>query len=497
MNETSAAADIDGEARLLAQVKRFREHWLADDRFRGAVVADPGAAFAAAGLDLDPAPFAFVWRSGARYDGAAPEIRAYRELDRRARDYLAFCADDGGAIEPYRAWRERQIARAAFAQGYVIAPVSLHLPFAVELTRGCSFGCWFCGLSASRLEAALPADLDAFEKTMGALHAVLGASGARGFLFWATDPLDHPDYEAFAEVFRRVFGRFPTTTTAGPHLDFDRTRRLMALARAGDCPGLRFSVVSLRRLGGLHATFTAEELADVDLVMVNRESTAALAEAGHARDVARRWPERAAHERSKLAAFNPGGPGDDDGIWTHRTIACVSGFLVQPVEGRVRLISPEPCSDRWPDGYAVFDEARFEDPAGFARALDRLVARNMKPDPPERLALQRGVTVEAMARTEVRARGRGHQVTVRAKRRDIGHLPALAEAFRGGAGVEETARDISRRFGIEPRTAGKDAATLWRQGVLVEPIFAFADADADTDADPDAREPRTEAPPAG
>ena len=59
-------------------------------------------------------------------------------------------------------------------------------------------------------------------------------------------------------------------------------------------------------------------------------------------------PELAEHERDKLRRA-----GADPGQVAHRTIACVSGFLIEPAAGRVRLISPEPCSDRWPDGYVA------------------------------------------------------------------------------------------------------------------------------------------------
>ena len=476
MTDHRPASDADVDPKLYARVKRFWERWTADDRFRAAVSADPEAA--AAGFEIDPAPLAYLWRFGAPADRAAPEYRAFQRLRGRAEAYFDFANDDEGAISSYRSWRARQRARSAFAQGCFSAPINLHLPFTVELTQGCSHGCWFCGLSAPPLEAALPTDLGAWEKMLEALGGIFGASAARGFLYWATDPLDHSDYEAYANAFRRVLGRFPNTTTAAALADLDRTRRLMALARSADYryPVLRFSVISLRQLDRIQAAFSAEELADVDFAMVNRESVLALAEAGHAREVGKRWPERLEHERRKMDRLKPegGGAGDAE-IWAHRTIGCVSGFLIEPIPGRVRLISPEPCSDRWPDGYAVFGEERFENVRSLADALDRLVARYMRPDPPERLALQRGVTLAIASPSSARAEGRGHWVTFESSRRDLGHLPALAEAFRGGARVEDASRRISRRFGVDPRLARKDTADLWRQGVLIEPFFSFAD----------------------
>ena len=465
----------DDGGRILAQVKRFRERWTGDDRFRAALSEDPGAAVGALGLDLAPEALAFVWRAGARLDERTPEARAWRLLNQRAQAYADFFADDGGACEAYRSWRARQRTRFAFAQGAAGAAVNPHLPFAVELTRGCSLRCWFCGVSAQPLAEVPPTDLAAWERMLGALGDAFGTSAARGVLYWATDPLDHPDYEAHAEAFRRLLGRFPNTTTAAPLADPARTRRLLAAARPRDYPYsvVRFSVVTRRRLEQIHAEFSAGEIADVELSPANRESILALAEVGHARAVARRRPDLAAHERNKLRLS-----GTDPEGFAHRTVASVSGFLIEPVLGRVRLISPEPCSDRWPDGYVVFGEERFGSSEDFARAIDRLVSRHMTPDPPARLALQRGVAVAPLRENpeRIRASGRGYGVTFRSGR-DLGHLPALAGAFRGGARVDDVVRDFARRPGIESRFLRRDVTALWRRGVLIEPVCALADAE--------------------
>ena len=448
---------------------------MGDDRFRDALDADPAAAVAALGLDVDPEALAFVRGCGEPADERTPEARAWRRLNERTQAYVDFFADDRGADGRYRAWRARQRARFAFAQGSARAALNPHLPFAVELTRGCSHRCWFCGVSALPLAEVLRTDLPAWERMLDALDAAFGANAARGVLYWATDPLDHPDYEAYAEAFRRRFGRFPSTTTAAPLADPARTRRLLALARPADYPYhvLRFSVVTRRRLEQLHAEFSAAELADVELAAVNRESILALADVGYARETGRRRPELAAHERAKLRRA-----GIDDERFQHQTVASVSGFLIEPLAGRVRLIAPEPCSDRWPDGYVVFGEERFGRAGDLAGALDRLTARCMTPDPPARLAFQRGVAVAATRESprRVRAERRRHGVTFRSGR-SLGHLPALAGAFRGGAGVDDAVRDFARRSGVDPRFLRLDVAALWRHGVLIEPVCALADAE--------------------
>ena len=466
---------MDAETRLYAHAKRFRERWDGDDRFRAAVPEDPAGAARAAGIDYDPSGLSYLWRPGAAADEDRPEVRAMRRYETRDRAYLDFTEDDGGASDGYRAWRRRQRARAMFSQGAVTGTVGLHLPFVVELTKGCSMGCWFCGLSAGRLEEVLPTDLLAWSRMLQAFRAVFGDSAKRGFLFWATDPLDHPDYESYAETFERVLGRFPVTTTAAMFKDVERTRRLIHLSREHDSPSLRFSIVTRQRLDKVHRTFTAEELIDVGLVAVNKESVLALAEAGHSRERAKQDPERAAAERAKLQALTP--PGEDPATYTHRTIACVSGFLVEPLLGRLRLISPEPCSDRWPDGYAVFDEARFDfdEPGAFAEALNGMAGRHLHDRPPARLATQREVGIELSddARS-MTAAARGHRMNYTAGARDLRHLPALAEAFRGGADVGAAVHEVAEGFGRPEAQVRADAERLWRDGVLIETVFDLA-----------------------
>ena len=466
---------MDAELRLYAHAKRFRERWDGDDRFRAAVPEDPAGAARAAGIDYDPSGLAYLWRPGAEVDEGLPEVRAMRRYESKDRAYLDFTADDGGASAGYRAWRRRQRARAMFAQGPVVATVGLHLPFVVELTKGCSMGCWFCGLSAGRLEEVLPTDLLAWSRMLQAFRPVFGDSARRGFLFWATDPLDHPDYESYAETFERVLGRFPVTTTAAMFKDVERTRRLIRLSRAHESPSLRFSIVTKQRLDKVHRTFTAEELIDVGLVAVNKESVLALAEAGHSRERAKENPERAAAERAKLQALTP--PGEDPENYTHRTIACVSGFLVEPLLGRLRLISPEPCSDRWPDGYAVFEEARFDfnEPGAFAEALAGMTERHLHDRLPARLAAQREIRFElADNAMSVTAAARGHRMRYTAGARNLRHLPALVAAFRGGADVAATVREVAQGLGLRAEQARADVERLWRDGILIEPVFDLA-----------------------
>lgn len=64
----------------------------------------------------------------------------------------------------------------------------------------------------------------------------------------------------------------------------------------------------------------------------------------------------------------------------HTTIACVSGFLINMVVGSLQLVTPTRPSDRWPKGYLVLNEYRFDSIESFDSAMDDLLANDIRVD---------------------------------------------------------------------------------------------------------------------
>src|SRR5205814_8046857 len=107
----------------------------------------------------------------------------------------------------------------------------------------------FCGVSAGRKGADFlytPDNARLWRDVLAVLRRVVGPAAATGFCYWATDPLDNPDYERFALDVAEICGRFPQTTTAQPLKDPERTRALLALSVAHGCTINRFSILTLR-----------------------------------------------------------------------------------------------------------------------------------------------------------------------------------------------------------------------------------------------------------
>jgi radical SAM family RiPP maturation amino acid epimerase len=225
---------------------------------------------------------------------------------------------------------------------------------AFELSEGCSIGCWFCGISASRFAGHWPYQEHALEwqAILDRTVAFFGPAAGTGFCYWGTDPSDNPDYTDFVVDFVRATGMVPMTTTAAPLRDLPMVRRIIPLADRNQGLPNRFSILTPRQLQDLFMVFSPDELLHVDLVLHMRGSLQPKSVAGRA--------------RSRRAA-----------IADSATIACVSGFLVNLPRRHVRLVTPVPSSVAEPDGFRVLGEADFTDPASFGAVLQDLADRHM------------------------------------------------------------------------------------------------------------------------
>jgi radical SAM family RiPP maturation amino acid epimerase len=283
-----------------------------------------------------------------------------RELYLRAGD----CSE---ANARFHAWRQRQIRRAASELGAMAIEVT-HPILAFELSAGCSIGCWFCGISAERFQGNFlytDENADLWRSILGHSVELFGMAAQTGFCYWATDPSDNPDYPKFIEDYFFITGSLPQTTTAAPLRNVEFTRNVLQLADRYRCLTNRFSILSLRIFDAVHQTFSAEELMGVELVLQNRESLAAKALAGRARD---------RHEKL-LSAGKAGSMGTIEA--SQPTIACVSGFLVNMVNRTIQLVTPTRSGERWPLGYRIHGERRFATARDFRLAIESLIDAHM------------------------------------------------------------------------------------------------------------------------
>ena len=354
--------------RDVANTKRFLEYWSADPTFRAELPNHPSAVAAAAGLEADPEGIRALWE----VDPQAPihsqppslSVQRYRAFMSEKIAYRTRLRNSGESTHAgYQAWRQRQIQRCFGQLGPHKGDSLVHACLAAELCSGCSVGCWFCGISALKLDGVWPyTDPNAhlWKGVLGSLRQTLGEAAGRGFCYWATDPLDNPDYERFCADFSEQLGRYPQTTTAQPLRDPGRFRQLHQQSRQRGNEIDRFSVLTLGTLKKLFAEYTAEELLHVELVLQMDGAYTGKAYAGRARSKQERWKKSTGKE-----------PPPDE---TTSTIACVSGLLLRMPERSWELISPSRADERWPNGYRIHARRTFDCAEEFHSQLQEVLA---------------------------------------------------------------------------------------------------------------------------
>ena len=439
-----------GYAAELGILKRFLELWTIDGSFQERYRRDPEAGIAETGLPLTRELLApFVDNDVARaYNQALREgntgswplaVRRYKAFYQEKRRHRRQIRREAQATDPrIAAWRARQINRCVGTLGRAKADALVHAPAALELSKGCSVGCWFCGVAAQRLETTwphTPENREVWRWTLGVLREVLGEAARHAFCYWATDPLDNPEYEEFLEDFHQVLGRWPQTTTALAGRDLERTRRLLRRGREHGAEVDRFSVLSLKTLRRLHEFFPPEELVAVECLPQNPEAQEHYlkAQAGRAR-------QHADHPARRTV------PAEEAS-----TIACVSGFLLNMPDRSVRLVTPCQADDRFPLGFWTLEEGRFETGEDLRALLRGMVDRHMA----SRLDLDRPLRL----RRDLRWSARDGTLTLHSRTLDVHfrhqeHLDDLARRLAGGADTGfELASQRERDFGIpQPET---------------------------------------------
>lgn len=437
--------------RSTSHIKRFVERWQADPNFQEQMVLNPSKTVSHYGLNIDPEEIEPLWDRG---DGEKlDEAASVSESVKRWEEALKF--DPVQSIKAvmtivkdprYHAWRGRQIARTASQflpsfQGQIA-----HAPVCFELSKGCSGGCWFCGISAPRLNDIFyytPENAKLWRNVLEVIKEMLGPVAGAGFCYWATDPMDNPDYEKLCCDFHDILGIFPQTTTALPLKNVERTRSLLKLSREKGCSLNRFSILSLKMLERVHETFSADELAFVKLVLQNKESKIPKANAGRSR---KRQQGR-----------------DENGLPEQGTIACVTGFLFNMVERSVKLISPCNADERWSLGYIVYDEGTFSNADDLKVLLERIISNQMP------LSIQSNDVVQFRRDLQYERLFDGFRLSTRIKKfnfRNDPYFRELGEVIHQGDKTVEAIISLFESFGVSSARTFDTLNLMFERGIL-------------------------------
>ena len=474
MNNQTAVHDIpeysDYEPNVdgLGLFKRGVERWHGDFAFRDAYAKDRAAALAASGLaaidpdDLDILVVGEKATMATQGEIPLPEVCAeYRRFIKVKQKHAKQVRDATPSSDRYRLWRQRMINSGVFSQGVAKFEKVVHAPFAIELCKGCTVNCWFCGVDAEEYDGYVAFDAETEELWRGILQAFkknMGRDFAQnGFCYWATEPFDNPDYEKFIDAFHDELGYLPQTTTAIAMRDPERTRRLLEFTKTRNSFVQRFSVTTKKDFDGIHEYFDPEELLLVELIPQFENRASAKATAGRTRKLVM---DRI--DAGKKVPF-------EYDLESTGSIACVSGFLVNVPERYIRLITPCRATDQWPLGYRIIAETTFESAedidAFVADCIENRMPQSLEAEDPIGFLHPESTTVEMVDRSTLDIAGGGLRITMKG----VDGAEDFAERLRNGAETLE-------RFVDERVEAGFDATEtllvlnrIFRTGVLRDP----------------------------
>jgi radical SAM family RiPP maturation amino acid epimerase len=308
------------------------ERWCGDQSFRTLLDEDPRSAVATYNLDVDPEEVRVLWDSefaiehNRRHGNVSAAVQRYRDFNS---DKVKWRRQVREECEPsnvrFKEWRRREMTRCLSQFGDLVHDRLIYSPLCIEISDGCSVGCKFCAFSAKPLKSNFKYTKEntaEWRELLKALREIIGPAARWGTCYFATEPLDNPDYEKFCMDFHSVMGMFPQTTTAVPIRNIERTRKLLEIARANGCRVDRFSILTLDTLAKVHEAFSPEELTNVELIVQNPESILNKSIAGRLRTAIVENPDIARQEIKKIMRKNE--PVDESRInELPKTISCL------------------------------------------------------------------------------------------------------------------------------------------------------------------------------
>ena len=254
-----------------------------------------------------------------------------------------------------REWRQRQVNRCWGELGGRNQSI-IHTPVIFELNLGCSVGCPFCGVNAPKLTLVCDyaANKELWQNILKTTKEIIGEAAGMGTCYYATEPLDNPDYEKFSQDFYAVFQRIPQVTTAVPLRDITRTKAVLQHMLDTKPTIFRFSVRSLAQLRELHQAFRPEELLFVELL-----------------------PQFSAAPNNSFSAVGRARKADAEEN-TGETISCISGFIINMAEKSVRLITPCGADKEHPTGEICLGKEFFTSEQDFALIISKMIKEKMQ-----------------------------------------------------------------------------------------------------------------------
>ena len=332
------------------------EKWQIDPVFRSEAESGSFAVFPSEETGLMPEAIHAIHNGNALRFPSNPYAREFCERFFRCSRYLSelFQPDSFHDPEVY-GYLQRIRNRCRMESALVRFHLNIYYyPIAFELSRGCRIGCDFCGLMAERWTANALYDRDLWRGIIQESFDFLGPIAGECPCYFATEPLDNPDYECFLDDVESITGHIPQTTTAAADREPERIRGLIQRLgedRLRDQSRLRLSIRSVRQFERIAELFSPEELAYVELLPNNRGSVYRVSDSGR---------NRSNHDREKY----------------RYSISCLAGVRVNLTDRSMTFLEPVLPDERQPCGYRVLETLSFDNSGDYREKLVGLFRRH-------------------------------------------------------------------------------------------------------------------------
>lgn len=365
----------------VANTKRFCEWLVMVPGFREEFENDPEGTVEKHGIHVNAREMFYLYdpeKAKSMFGEDAPypdSVLNYQQFVRNKLYYRDELQKKGcvPADKTFAKWRERQINRCWGEFGGVNACI-IHTPLAYELALGCSVGCEFCGLNAGKLQKLFrytPENAELWREVLKVNHEIIGEGGADAPCYYATEPLDNPDYELLLQDFFEINGQVPQITTAAALRSVDRMKAMLDYMQQHKKNYYRFSVRSLDELYTFFREFAPRELLLVELLPQYPEAPSSCFVASG----------RAMGNETYVGAdeYNSvTGESKDEVRENSQTISCISGVVVNMAERSIRLITPTNADGAHPTGEYILAKVFFTDGADYREKLEAIIRDNMR-----------------------------------------------------------------------------------------------------------------------
>lgn len=276
-------------------------------------------------------------------------------MEDKYRNYLS------NKIQPvnksWNSWRNSQTRRYQSEDNSLRASKITYIAFAIELTDGCSGGCSFCGFSAHSLrknQMSYEENRNNYRTLLKEFSNLAGKEYAKtGVLYWATDPLDHPQYSLYAKDYAEIIGIYPHTTTAIAENNIELIKSIIREQRDYNKKpwNIRISLRSEKAYQYLCENLTLEDRSIIQMNPQYKSRQTSFARTGRA---------------FKNSSMN-------DQAVHGGTIACMTGFLASLPKNKIQLITPCMANKKNINGYRILQTTVVDESTNIHKTLAKTI----------------------------------------------------------------------------------------------------------------------------